>query len=598
MNHSSPSSRPGMGALPHENGTSFRVWAPHASRVAVAGTFNHWSEDTHPLAHEANGYWSADVPGARVGHTYQFVITNADSGHVFWRIDPYAREVTHSAGDGVIASPDFDWGGLSGYRTPDWNQCVIYELHVGTFNDDPGGGPGNLDRAIERLGYLGDLGINAIKIMPLTEFATDFSWGYNPAHIFAVESIYGGPRAFKQFVRAAHDHGIAVIADVVYNHFGPSDLDLWRFDGWNQHGKGGIYFYNDRRSRTPWGDTRPDYGRPEVRQFLRDNAMMWLDEYRVDGLRWDSTVNIRTQYNGQGGDIGDGWNLMRRINDEVGRRWPWKISIAEDLQSNEWLTRNGGDGGAGFHAQWAADFVHPVRRALITGDDNRRDMYSIRDAIYARYNGDAFERVIYTESHDEVANGHARLPEEIWPGNASGWYAAKRSTLGAALVFTSPGLPMIFQGQELLEDEWFRDVDPIDWHKLQSNAGIHRLYRDLIRLRRNWHNHTAGLRGQQVNVFHVNNRDKVVAMHRWENGGRGDDVMVVLNFSARSFPEYRLGFPQGGTWRVRFNSDWSGYRSDFGSHPGHDTEAFHGARDGMGYQGSLGIGPYTALILS
>ena len=549
-------------------------------------------------AAEPGGYWSGDVAEATPGDRYQFVIINRDSQDEFWRIDPYAREVTHSVGDGVILTTDFDWGDEAGYRTPPWNEMVIYEMHLGTFNDMPGGGPGNLDRAIERLDYLRDLGINAVQLMPLAEFAADFSWGYNPAHLFAVESAYGGPAALKAFVKAAHARGMAVLLDVVYNHFGPSDLDLWRFDGWSKHGKGGIYFYNDWRSRTPWGDTRPDYGRPEVRQFLRDNAMLWLEEFRMDGLRWDSTVNIRTRDNGGGGDIPDGWGLMQRINDEIDAAAPWKISIAEDLQNNDWITRDTGSGGAGFDAQWAANFVHPVRRAVIEQNDAFRDCFAVRDAITARDHGNAFSRVIYTESHDEVANGHARVPEEIWPGNAGSWYARKRSTLGAALVFTAPGIPMLFQGQEILEDQWFHDEDPIDWSKLETYAGIHALYRDLIRLRRNWHDQTRGLRGQGINVFHVNNTDKVIAFHRWQDGGPGDDVIVLANLANRTFPRYQIGLPRGGPWRVRFNSDWQGYGEDFGNQAGYDTHAHAGHKDGLGYHGDLGIGPYSVLILS
>ncbi len=139
---------------------------------------------------------------------------------------------------------------------------------------------------IAKLPYLCDLGVNAVEIMPPMEFAGGYSWGYNPANLFAIEREYGGPSGFKAFVAAAHAQGIAVIFDVVYNHFGPSDLDLWQFDGWSENGKGGVYFYNDGRSWTPWGDTRPDYGRSEVRQFIRDNALLWLERYRVDGLRW------------------------------------------------------------------------------------------------------------------------------------------------------------------------------------------------------------------------------------------------------------------------------------------------------------------------
>src|SRR5205085_10147408 len=147
--------------------------------------------------------------------------------------------------------------------------------------------------------------------------------------------------------------------------------------------------------------------------------------------------------------------------------------------------------------------------------------------------GDAARRVIYTESHDEVANGHARVPEEIWPGNAASWFSRKRSTLGAALVFAAPGIPMIFQGQEFLEDKYFQDSVPLDWTKLTTHAGIHALYRDVIRLRRNWFNQTRGLRGQRINVHHVNDVDKLLAFHRWENGGAGDDVGVVVTFANR-----------------------------------------------------------------
>jgi 1,4-alpha-glucan branching enzyme len=594
----SPSSHPGMGAILHSGGTAFRVWAPSASRVSVAGTFNDWSETAHPLASEGNGYWSADVSSAKEDDEYKFVIVNGD--RKISRIDPYAKDVTSSVGNSIIVNPDFEWR-EENYRTPPWNEAVIYEMHIGTFNDQPGGAPGNLDRVIEKLPYLSELGINVIQIMPPAEFAGGYSWGYNPAHIFAIESDYGGPSALKELIQSAHSRGIAVIFDVVYNHFGPSDLDLWQFDGWEQNGKGGIYFYNDWRSPTPWGDTRPDYGRGEVRQYLRDNALMWLEEFRADGLRWDATAYIRNVHgnnNDTANDIPEGWELMRWINDEIKGRQPWKISIAEDLRNNEWITRDSGAGGAGFHAQWAGDFVHPIRQAIISRHDGERDMYAVRDAIAQRYNSEAFDRVIYTESHDEVANGKARVPSEVSPDNPGSYFAKKRSTLGAALVFTSPGIPMIFQGQEFLEDEWFRDVDPIDWTKRETYAGIFNMYRDLIRLRRNWNDNTRGLRGGHVNVFHVNDDDKVIAFHRWENGGPGDDVVVVINMANRAHDSYNLGFPRGGSWKVRFNSDWNGYSADFGNHLGYDTFAQQGGEDGMAFNANVGIGPYSAIILS
>jgi 1,4-alpha-glucan branching enzyme len=592
-----PSSRAGMGAIPYDGGTAFRVWAPFADGVQVAGTFNGWSATTDPLASEQNGYWSVDVQGAGPGDEYKYVIRNGERS--LWRIDPYARDVTSSIGNTIITRAHFEWE-EDGYASPPWNELVIYELHVGTFNRRPGDRPGSFRTIIRKLDYLRDLGVNAIEVMPSMEFATDFSWGYNPAHLFAIESAYGGPRGLKRLVRSAHARGMAVLFDTVYNHFGPDDLDLWQFDGWSENGLGGIYFYNDHRAWTEWGHTRPDYGRPEVRQFIRDNALYWLEDFRLDGLRWDATAKIRNIYGHEdpAHDLPDGWSLMRRINDEVDRRQPWKIQIAEDLRDNERVTRDTAEGGAGFDTQWDAGFVHPVRAALIAPDDGARDMASIRRAIEHRYGGDAFRRVVYTESHDEVANGKSRVPTEIWPGSPTSWASRKRSTLGAVLVMTAPGIPMIFQGQEFLEELWFHDEHPLDWDRAERFAGIVNLYRDLIRLRRNWYDTTRGLRGQHVNVFHVNDADKLIGFHRWDRGGPGDDVVVVANFANRGYGAYALGFPRPGAWRVRFNSDWSGYDPDFGNHFSYDAWAEPAARDGLPCGGTIGVGPYSAILLS
>jgi len=480
---------------------------------------------------------------------------------------------------------------------------VIYELHVGTFVTDstlpqPGG---TFTSAATKLDYLKDLGINLIEVMAAGEFETDTSWGYNPAYIFAIEEQYGGPDGFRTFVEQAHRRGIAVIMDVVYNHLGYPAGDLWQFDGWNQDNNGGIYFYNDWRRTTPWGDTRLDYGRPEVRSYIMDNARRWLQQRIADGLRWDATEYIRNVYghnNDPGNDIADGWSLMQAINNEIRQTQPWKVSIAEDMQGNSWITKDTGAGGAGFTSQWEAQFVHSVRSAIIPGDDSSRNTYAVRDAISNCYNNDVFERVIYTESHDEDANGQSRVPEEIWPGNATSYYSQKRSTLGAALVFTSPGIPMIFQGQEFLTWGYFSDTQALNWTNLQTFPGIVNLYRDLIQLRRNWFNNTAGLKGQSLNVFHVNDAAKVIAFHRWDQGGPGDDVIVVANLANQSYNSYTIGFPRSGLWKVRFNTDWNGYSAAFGNSPSYDTTAGQTGTDGMPFSGNVGIGPYTAIVLS
>jgi 1,4-alpha-glucan branching enzyme len=271
------SSQSGMGAIPYAGGVGFRVWAPNVDGVTVAGEFNNWSEIANPLEHEDAGYWSADVPGAQPGQEYKFIIREGSS--LVWKNDPYARDVVTSKGNSIVVDPNFDWSPTN-FSMPTWNELVIYEMHVGTFNDDIDPGLGTFRSIKARLPELQALGINAIQVMPAAEFPGDLSWGYNPAHPFAIESVFGTPKDFKDFVQTAHQFGMAVILDVVYNHFGPNDMDLWRFTSWHKDDKGGIYFYNDRRDWTPWGP-RPDYGRGEVRQYIRDNALMWLNECRV-----------------------------------------------------------------------------------------------------------------------------------------------------------------------------------------------------------------------------------------------------------------------------------------------------------------------------
>jgi 1,4-alpha-glucan branching enzyme len=597
------SGQQGMGAIPFQGGAGFRVWAPFASSVAVAGSFNDWSMVANPLTSEGNGNWSSDVPGAGIGAQYKFVLTTPFASKPLWKNDPHARCLTNSAGNSVVSDLNYVW--KAHVSTPAWNELVIYELHVGSFRFDPGSrnGRGNFDTVIGELAYLSDLGINAIQLLPSDEFPGDRSWGYNPSYIFAIEESYGGPNGLRRLVDAAHAHGIAVIYDVVYNHFGPDDLDLWRFDGWAAEDWGGIYFYNDWRANTPWGEkNRPDYGRGEVRQYIRDNALCWLEQFRCDGLRFDATGWIRNVWgsnNDPSSDLQDGWSLLQWINRDISARQPWKITIAEDMQDNEWITKPEGAGGAGFGAQWGAGFMHAVREALVGADDRVRDVRRLRPVVEQRFNGNPFERVIYTESHDEVADGHgARVPELIWPGNADGYFAQKRSTLGAALVFTVPGIPMIFMGQEFLESGW-SDGRSLDWSKTERFAGIRNLYRDLIHLRRNLRDTTGGLKGREVNVHHINPQDAVIAFHRWEHGGPRDDVVVVLNFANRGYDAYRIGLPRGGRWRVRFNSDWRGYSSAFTDRPSFDTVALQGGNgDNMPFGGDIGLGPYTAIILS
>jgi 1,4-alpha-glucan branching enzyme len=342
----SPSIRPGMGATPYAGGVTFRVWAPFARSVAVAGQFNAWSASATPLASEgSSGNWSADVSAAAAGDQYRFVVNDQAA----WSLDARSRSL--AAGNSVVYDPNAFARPGEPFTMPGWNELVVYELHVGTFYDVTPNAPGTFRSAMQKLPYLAGLGINAIEVMPVQDFGSAYDEGYDVANPFCVDTTYGGVDDFKAFVDAAHAQGIAVILDVVYNHWGPANLTLWRYDLWYESDWGGIYFYQDWRAWTAFTSTgRPDYGRGEVRQYIRDNAMMWLQEFQVDGLRWDSVSFTRNVYGNDDdppGDLPDGWSLIQWVSDEKNASQPWKILIGEDLYNNAWITRSTAAGAPG-----------------------------------------------------------------------------------------------------------------------------------------------------------------------------------------------------------------------------------------------------------
>ena len=493
------------------------------------------------------GHWNVDVDLA-AGAEYLFRIGRA--GETFDRLDPRGRAATSSIGRSVVSSSDFAWTDRD-FVAPPLSNWVIYELHPGTF-------AGSLDDVVAKLDDLCDIGVNVIEIMPVAEFAGDQSWGYNPALPYAVESSLGGPDALRRLVDNAHLRGVAVILDVVYNHIGPSDLDLWRFDGWSENEGGGIYFYNDWRGKTPWGDTRPDYGRPEVRSFILDNASMWISDYHIDGLRLDSTVNIRNAHGEQGpnGDLDDGFSLLADLTVSMRKEHPHVVLIAEDLQQDRRITAPTSSHGLGFHLQWSAHFVHTVRSALEALDDGSRDIDSVIDAVQGTVEG--CERVVYTESHDEVANGRTRVPAEIDPDNPGSVWAFRRSALGAVLMMTALGVPMLFEGQEWAEEDWFDDERELRWDRRNSRPGVVSFWRDLIRLRTGADERARGLSGDRISVHRPAEVPGVVVFWRWGLGGERAAAVVVVNFHDGE-RDVHVPVPGSGTWRCVFSSDWSGY---------------------------------------
>jgi 1,4-alpha-glucan branching enzyme len=586
------SSQSPLGATVHDNGVSFGVWAPHASSVAVMGSFNEWSETATRLTRREDGCWFVDVSGAKVGQEYKYVIKNGDRTMI--KNDPRALQLTASGDNSIIVADDFDWGSDS-FELPPLNQQVIYELHLGTFHRTDAATPGTFETTAAKLDYLVELGVTTVELMPVSSTTVDHWWGYDPDYLYAVEASYGGRQAFMEFVKAAHARGIGVVVDVVYNHLSPyPGLDLWQFDGWSENDKGGIYFYNDWRGDTPWG-ARLDYGRPEVRRYISDNVRMWLQDCHVDGLRVDATFAIRNaagRNDDPEHDLADGWKVLQEISTTVRETKPSGVIIAEDMALNEYLTKPVEKNGAGFMSQWESSFPVYLREVLDPANDSDRHLGRLRDALAKRYNGDAFQRIVFSESHDADANGHARLNEEIDPGDAGNLFARRRSALAAAIFLTAPGVPMLFQGQEFMETGWFNHWQALDWSKTERFGGIVHLYKDLIALRRNQRGHTAGLLGHGFDTLHLDEANKVLAYHRWDKGGPRDDVVVIVNAANQLRIDYEVKFPQSGTWKVRCSSDWQGYSPDFTNTPTPDIVV---KQDNSG---AVNLAPYSMLILS
>ena len=566
---------------PGGTGVTFRVWAPNAQAVSVTGEFNNWSTTAHPLAQEAgtpwNGIWRTTVPSAQVGQLYKYHLRNS-AGENVWRKDPRGREVRSlpdSTQASVIYDPEaFDWEGDA--FVPPWpNDIVMYELHIGTFHDPrpDNGEPATFDDAIERLDYLAALGVNMIALMPVHEFDGRHSWGYNPTDLFAVAEAYGGPDGLKRFVKAAHERGMGVQVDVVHNHY-DGKTDLINFDGPQNP-----YFYTAPGiSTTPWGP-RPRFADPNVQQFIADNVRMWLDEYKIWALRWDSPRNI-TGYDSTGDGepnmpIPEAVTMMQNIHTMISSRSPRYYSISEDANVP-----------GNYHGHWEVAFHNYLLPQLLPRRANGTFFAPFDAALPDRSLEQlAFRleekdppgfRVIFSDNHDKSgdlnqATDGKRLAEDLDPTDPTSWAARKKTMLAAAVTLTSAGTPMLFMGQEHLADGLFGAYEIKDWRRAGRYPEIIRFHRDLIRMRRNLDGRTRALtfvglpevndlRGNTRVVYRSESNQVIIYERSTDNAA--ETMLVAVNFSATD-RFFSFNFPAAGPWHVHLNSDAPLYGADF-----------------------------------
>jgi 1,4-alpha-glucan branching enzyme len=578
-------SRSALGANLGPQGVVFRVWAPNATAAWVEGDF---PAQKVAMNAEPAGLFSVVVEEAHEGTSYRFSF-EAPSGRIT-RTDPYCRELA-GAWCHVIDPTTYSWKSQS-FTRPTRAGSVVYEMHIGSFAVETGTTVGTLASARSRLPQLAELGINVIELMPVQSFGGNPNgWGYNPQLYFAPKPTYGTAADLRAFVDEAHSLGIAVWLDIVINHTdGWKNAPLACFDGQCPNGAWGIYFFPPGKyATTPWGP-RPNFLEPQVMSMLQSSVAQWLHEFHGDGFRWDSTSNIRG-LDGVG-VLPGGREVLVKANELTHAEGAF--SVAEDLKGWDALTRPASNGGFGFDAQWDG-FGYDVMNLLQPYADNDRDLGIIDRALHGGYAGDPFARLLWTENHDTVGNGGSRLPSRIDPANPASFAARRRSMLGAVLLMTTPGVPMIFMGQEALAEGTFKDP-PAPLAPPPAGNKIRAFYKDLIALRRNLDGKSAGLLETGVDVLHRNDANKVIAYRR--RGPSNEEVIVILNLRNKAYPRYDVGVPSAGPWRVRLDSDWTAYGDDFSSDQTAPITALEKPQDGQPYALPVRLGAYGAVILT
>jgi 1,4-alpha-glucan branching enzyme len=581
-----------MGANLTGDGATFQVWAPRAEAVYVCYD-GHWDpEEQGLLVKDARGFWAGFVPGIVNGICYKYYVVG--TGSRGYKRDPYAREISADSlnSNCVVRNPcAYPWHDQA-FQRPDFNDLVIYQLHVGTFYmPEARADGGNFLDILDKLDYLAALGVNAIEPLPVVEFPTQFSMGYNGTDLFAPEVQYtsddpaqidhylatanallarrghaplsrddlnGPANQLGALVDLCHVYGMAVIFDVVYNHAGGGfdDESIYFFDRLPPGDNNDSLYFTDQG----WaGGLVFAFWNEQVRQFLTDNARFFLHEYHADGFRYDE-VSVIVNHSGQG------WGFCQDLTRMVRSDKPAAVQIAEHWPVNPGIVSSADDGGAGFDSTWDDGVRDSVRKAISQaagGRDSQVDLDGVASSLTrARVLFAAeWKAVESLESHDEVYHGRSpRMASLCDPQDSRSWYARSRARVANGLLLTAPGIPMLFMGQEFLEDKQWSDNLPDGFGNLIWWGGIEtgvkpmvdhlRFTQDLIDLRRR----QPALRGDGIEVFHVHNDNRVIAYHRWIEGV-GQDVVVVVSLNESSFYNYNLGFPGEGQWLEVFNSD-------------------------------------------
>ena len=549
-------------------GTSFAVWAPHATGVRLKGDFNSWDGREHPMRQlGTSGVWELFLPGVGNGTCYKFAILGADG---VWRdkADPLAfhTEVPPRTSsvvfDSTYAWSDGEWMTSRAGRQPHAEAMATYEMHLGSWRKHNGATLSYAELADELIPYLTDLGFTHVEFLPVMEHPYGGSWGYQVSSYFAPTARFGDPDGFRLLVDRLHQAGIGVLVDWVPAHFPKDDFALARFDG--------TPLYEDpnpsRGEHPDWGTYVFNFGRREVRNFLVANALYWLEEFHVDGLRVDAVASmLYLDYSREPGEWtpnvhGGRENLeavqfLQELNGTVYKRVPGAITIAEESTSWPGVTRATSEGGLGFGFKWNMGWMHDslayVERDPIHRSHHHGEMtFSL---VYAWS-----ENYVLPLSHDEVVHGKGSLLRKM-PGDRWRELANLRAYL--AYMWAQPGKQLIFMGIELGQESEWAEARELDWWLLDhpEHRGVQSLVRDLNSVYR-----------ETPALFAADTTPDGFAWIDGNDAGRNTfsfvrrapgaaDLVCVANFAALPHEGYRLGLPTAGEWREVVNTDAAAY---------------------------------------
>jgi 1,4-alpha-glucan branching enzyme len=560
----------------HEaGGTAFAVWAPNARGVRVIGDFNYWDGRAHPMRSlGGSGVWELFVPGLESGALYKYDICGPD-GSWHCKADPMAaRAERPPATASVVYESRYEWGdqgwmAARGAREPLSQPMSVYEVHLGSWRP----GLSYTELADQLTAYVTQLGFTHVEFLPVAEHPYGGSWGYQVTSYYAPTARFGTPDGFRGLVDRLHQAGIGVIVDWVPAHFPRDDWALARFDGTP------LYEHADpRRGEHPdWGTFIFDFGRPEVRNFLVANAIYWLEEFHVDGLRVDAVASmLYLDYSRRDGEwtpnaLGGRENLdavsfLQEANATCYKRVPGIMMIAEESTAWPGVTKPVHLGGLGFGLKWNLGWMHDTLSYLSVDPVFRhyRQNEITFSMVYA-----FSENFVLPLSHDEVVHGKGSLVRKM-PGDQWRQFAGLRALL--AYQWAHPGKQLLFMGSEFGQEAEWSERTGLDWQALSDSiqpggfhGGVQRLVRDLNQVYRGhpalWRQDFSPDGFRWIDATDADGN--VLAFLRFPGDGAPSGgarfVACLANFSGEPHRDYRIGLPAAGLWREVINTDAAEY---------------------------------------